>query len=192
MLTFWPVVQGDTKVVALATVMTIVVLHTLLAIGCKVGEGAPRGGLVAVVHQLKKKLSSFLLLSCTSSRQQTLHWDPFPQPPQFTHRRPPYTNDHRNGVDLGSASESYIVRLCEDVGESRQQPPGELLGWDLVIHSWLYCDWSIFCAVVFQDSYCSMASFTLGDSLISSGHARKLIGTQKPASANVKPCDYSL
>lgn len=112
MLTFWPVVQDDTKVVAVATVTTIVVLHTLLAIGCKVGEGAPRGGLVAVVHQLKSKLSSFLLLSCTSSRQQTLHWDPFPQPPQFTHRRPPYTNDHRNGVDLGSASESYIQSGC--------------------------------------------------------------------------------
>ncbi|XP_021180705.2 protein YIPF1 [Fundulus heteroclitus] len=34
-LTFWPVVRDDTKVAAVATVVTIVVLHTLLAIGCK-------------------------------------------------------------------------------------------------------------------------------------------------------------
>lgn len=34
-LTFWPVVCDDTKVMAVATVVTIVVLHTLLAIGCK-------------------------------------------------------------------------------------------------------------------------------------------------------------
>lgn len=40
-LTFWPVVRDDTKVMAVATVVTIVVLHTLLAIGCKVSE--PRG-----------------------------------------------------------------------------------------------------------------------------------------------------
>lgn len=33
--TFWPVVRDDTRVAALATVATIVVLHTLLAIGCK-------------------------------------------------------------------------------------------------------------------------------------------------------------
>lgn len=44
MLTFWPVVRDDTKVVSVATLATIVVLHTLLAVGCKVGEGAPRGG----------------------------------------------------------------------------------------------------------------------------------------------------
>lgn len=37
-LTFWPVVRDDTKVTAVATVVTIVVLHTLLAVGCKVGE----------------------------------------------------------------------------------------------------------------------------------------------------------
>lgn len=37
-LTFWPVVREDTKVMAVATVVTIVVLHTLLAIGCKVSE----------------------------------------------------------------------------------------------------------------------------------------------------------
>uniref|UniRef100_H3CCP4 Protein YIPF n=1 Tax=Tetraodon nigroviridis TaxID=99883 RepID=H3CCP4_TETNG len=35
-LTFWPVVHDDTKVVAVAIVATIVALHTLLAIGCKV------------------------------------------------------------------------------------------------------------------------------------------------------------
>ncbi|XP_026180782.1 protein YIPF2 isoform X1 [Mastacembelus armatus] len=34
-LTFWPVVRDDTKVMAMATVATIVILHTLLAIGCK-------------------------------------------------------------------------------------------------------------------------------------------------------------
>lgn len=34
-LTFWPVVRDDTKAMAVATVVTIVVLHTLLAIGCK-------------------------------------------------------------------------------------------------------------------------------------------------------------
>ncbi|XP_020508475.1 protein YIPF2 [Labrus bergylta] len=34
-LTFWPVVRDDTKVMAMATVATIVVLHTLLAVGCK-------------------------------------------------------------------------------------------------------------------------------------------------------------
>ncbi|XP_041672684.1 protein YIPF2 [Cheilinus undulatus] len=34
-LTFWPVVRDDTKVMAVATVATIVVLHTLLAVGCK-------------------------------------------------------------------------------------------------------------------------------------------------------------
>lgn len=37
-LTFWPVVRDDTRVAAVATVATIVVLHTLLAIGCKVSE----------------------------------------------------------------------------------------------------------------------------------------------------------
>lgn len=37
-LTFWPVVRDDTKVTAVATVVTIVVLHTLLAVGCKVSE----------------------------------------------------------------------------------------------------------------------------------------------------------
>uniref|UniRef100_A0A4W5RD82 Protein YIPF n=1 Tax=Hucho hucho TaxID=62062 RepID=A0A4W5RD82_9TELE len=34
-LTFWPVVCDDTKVTAFATVATIVVLHVLLSIGCK-------------------------------------------------------------------------------------------------------------------------------------------------------------
>ncbi|XP_037332938.1 protein YIPF2 isoform X1 [Pungitius pungitius] len=34
-LTFWPVVRGDTKLMSVATVVTIVVLHTLLAVGCK-------------------------------------------------------------------------------------------------------------------------------------------------------------
>ncbi|XP_034046048.1 protein YIPF2 [Thalassophryne amazonica] len=33
--TFWPVVCNDSKVMALATVATIVILHMLLAIGCK-------------------------------------------------------------------------------------------------------------------------------------------------------------
>ncbi|XP_013880919.1 protein YIPF2 [Austrofundulus limnaeus] len=34
-LTFWPVVRDDSKVMAVGTVMTILVLHALLAIGCK-------------------------------------------------------------------------------------------------------------------------------------------------------------
>ncbi|XP_038837008.1 protein YIPF1-like isoform X2 [Salvelinus namaycush] len=34
-LTFWPVVRDDTKVTAFATVATIVILHALLSIGCK-------------------------------------------------------------------------------------------------------------------------------------------------------------
>ncbi|KAG7264940.1 hypothetical protein CRUP_032649 [Coryphaenoides rupestris] len=34
-LTFWPVVRDDTKVTAVATLLTIVILHSLLAIGCK-------------------------------------------------------------------------------------------------------------------------------------------------------------
>lgn len=34
-LTFWPVVRDDSRVMAVATVATIVVLHTLLAVGCK-------------------------------------------------------------------------------------------------------------------------------------------------------------
>ncbi|KAM3864037.1 protein YIPF2 [Diretmus argenteus] len=34
-LTFWPVVRDDTRAMAVATVATIVVLHLLLAIGCK-------------------------------------------------------------------------------------------------------------------------------------------------------------
>lgn len=34
-LTFWPAVRDDTKPMAVATVATIVLLHTLLAIGCK-------------------------------------------------------------------------------------------------------------------------------------------------------------
>ncbi|KAG7460132.1 hypothetical protein MATL_G00217940 [Megalops atlanticus] len=34
-LTFWPVVRDDTKLTAFATVTTIIVLHALLAIGCK-------------------------------------------------------------------------------------------------------------------------------------------------------------
>ncbi|XP_020342443.1 protein YIPF1 [Oncorhynchus kisutch] len=34
-LTFWPVVRDDTQVTAFATVATIVVLHALLSIGCK-------------------------------------------------------------------------------------------------------------------------------------------------------------
>lgn len=37
-LTFWPVVRDDTKVMAVATVASIVVLHTLLAVVCKVSE----------------------------------------------------------------------------------------------------------------------------------------------------------
>ena len=37
-LTFWPVVRDDTKVTAFATVASIVVLHALLAIGCKVSH----------------------------------------------------------------------------------------------------------------------------------------------------------
>lgn len=40
-LTFWPVVRDDTRVAAVATIATIVVLHTLLAIGCKVSEQHP-------------------------------------------------------------------------------------------------------------------------------------------------------
>ncbi|XP_061567482.1 protein YIPF2 [Cololabis saira] len=34
-LTFWPVVREDTRVMAAATVMTVIVLHALLAVGCK-------------------------------------------------------------------------------------------------------------------------------------------------------------
>ncbi|KAJ8345828.1 hypothetical protein SKAU_G00300210 [Synaphobranchus kaupii] len=34
-VTFWPVVRDDTKLTAFATMITIVVLHALLAIGCK-------------------------------------------------------------------------------------------------------------------------------------------------------------
>ncbi|KAJ8254221.1 hypothetical protein COCON_G00208330 [Conger conger] len=34
-VTFWPAVRDDTKVTAFATVITIVLLHALLAIGCK-------------------------------------------------------------------------------------------------------------------------------------------------------------
>lgn len=34
-LTFWPVVREDTKPMAVATLATIVILHTLLAVGCK-------------------------------------------------------------------------------------------------------------------------------------------------------------
>ncbi|KAL0993226.1 hypothetical protein UPYG_G00104900 [Umbra pygmaea] len=34
-LTFWPVVRDDTKLTAFSTVATILVLHALLAIGCK-------------------------------------------------------------------------------------------------------------------------------------------------------------
>lgn len=37
-LTFWPVVRDDSKVMAVGTVITIIVLHALLAIGCKVSE----------------------------------------------------------------------------------------------------------------------------------------------------------
>lgn len=48
-LTFWPVVRDDTKVMAVATVATIVVLHTLLAIGCKVSELRGRSN-VSVDH----------------------------------------------------------------------------------------------------------------------------------------------
>lgn len=40
-LTFWPVVCDDTKAMAVATVVTIVVLHTLLAVGCKVSAASP-------------------------------------------------------------------------------------------------------------------------------------------------------
>ncbi len=48
-LTFWPVVRDDTKVMAVATVVTIVVLHTLLAVGCKVSE-LHGCGFIPVVH----------------------------------------------------------------------------------------------------------------------------------------------
>lgn len=37
-LTFWPVVRDDTKLMSVATVGTIVVLHALLAVGCKVSS----------------------------------------------------------------------------------------------------------------------------------------------------------
>ncbi|KAK0133878.1 Protein YIPF1 [Merluccius polli] len=35
-LNFWPVVRDHTKVTAIATLVTIVILHSLLAIGCKI------------------------------------------------------------------------------------------------------------------------------------------------------------
>lgn len=35
-LTFWPVVRGDTKWMSVATLAAIVALHALLAVGCKV------------------------------------------------------------------------------------------------------------------------------------------------------------
>ncbi|KAM6905415.1 protein YIPF2 [Xenentodon cancila] len=40
-LTFWPVVREDTRVMAVSTVVTIVVLHTLLAVGCKKSTHTP-------------------------------------------------------------------------------------------------------------------------------------------------------
>lgn len=49
-LTFWPVVRDDTKVTAVATVVTIVVLHTLLAVGCKVSELQGGSSLISVAH----------------------------------------------------------------------------------------------------------------------------------------------
>ncbi|KAG7221965.1 hypothetical protein INR49_028248 [Caranx melampygus] len=64
-LTFWPVVRDDTKVTAVATIVTIVVLHTLLAIGCKVSQ------------------------LCTSSSLQYMNYQlSSPQPPRLTSHWP--------------------------------------------------------------------------------------------------------
>ncbi|KAM9394405.1 protein YIPF2 isoform 1-T2 [Pholidichthys leucotaenia] len=56
-LTFWPVVRDDTKVMAVATVVTIVVLHALLAVGCKLyffqtpeQTSPPPGNMTAPIH----------------------------------------------------------------------------------------------------------------------------------------------
>lgn len=35
-LTFWPAVRDEAKLIAVATVVAILLLHTLLAVGCKV------------------------------------------------------------------------------------------------------------------------------------------------------------
>ena len=62
-LTFWPVVREDTKAMAVATVVTILVLHTLLAVGCKVSELL---GLALVIvrrlYQLYRKVAYYQTL----------------------------------------------------------------------------------------------------------------------------------
>ncbi|MGH0188299.1 UNVERIFIED_CONTAM: hypothetical protein FKN15_028859 [Acipenser sinensis] len=40
-LTFWPVIRDDTKPASIATVTAILLLHALLAIGCKVSQATP-------------------------------------------------------------------------------------------------------------------------------------------------------
>lgn len=42
--TLWPVVREDTRLVAIALLSVVVLLHTLLALGCKVGPGGPQQG----------------------------------------------------------------------------------------------------------------------------------------------------
>ncbi|MED6263497.1 hypothetical protein CHARACLAT_005183 [Characodon lateralis] len=78
-LTFWPVVRDDTKVTAVATVVTIVVLHTLLAVGCKVSELHGCGHVD--LQQTAKTLWVFfflsaVLLSNNSSHTSTDHHQP--------------------------------------------------------------------------------------------------------------------
>lgn len=41
--TLWPVVREDTRLAAALLLASVILLHTLLALGFKVGPGAPQG-----------------------------------------------------------------------------------------------------------------------------------------------------
>uniref|UniRef100_A0A3Q3X340 Protein YIPF n=1 Tax=Mola mola TaxID=94237 RepID=A0A3Q3X340_MOLML len=83
-LTFWPVVRDDTKVMAVATIVAIVALHTLLAIGCKVSELAMRQLFTFDNNQKLNCLFFLFHFSCTSSRQPLIYQHRLQQSLQFT------------------------------------------------------------------------------------------------------------
>lgn len=153
----------------MATLATIVVLHTLLAIGCKVGEGAPR---VASCQQAASWTVNCLVLFQLYFFQTAVSaLGPVPtSPPVHTTLT---TKPHwpQEGLIFRGHLISAVQSGCEGFVSVWwvQQPPDEVLGWELacltepdftvtVALSALQLLYTY--AVIFQELYCSMALFT--------------------------------
>ncbi|KAG7505120.1 YIPF1-like [Solea senegalensis] len=108
-LTFWPVVRDDTKLMAVATVATIVVLHALLAVGCKVGERATLScaAFISTVFNTRLILPRFFSFRCISSRQPSTYLHQLPPHRLFKHWSLNNT-DHRQEV-LAGRQEMKVV-----------------------------------------------------------------------------------